>query len=609
MFEENLAKILQNWAIAGPVGVQAALRICRDAVFFQPDPSEQEKIARRKKNRRDLTAAFDQGPRFRDREYGQLLTNGVRAVAKAAPLATAKLLIEAVANMLVLEMGHRPDSPELRKNDASEIWAPRVDEQTRPYPAPKADLVRTLTFACEQVYETQDASEVQQLDSALREAKWHVFDRIRHHLYAKFPAQSEAWIRESILNYRAYDSEQYNFELQRMIRVAMERFGTSLIGNDELAQIFETIINAPDKDDYRRFMAEQFTEERYRRRQDYFQLRQFSPFDPILFGKYKERYESLVSSAPTLSDEDFVKYGSGEAKTIVSRSPITVAELTQLTDDALISFLNRWEDAHHDPHAWWEEIDFTGLAIAFQNLITANPNRFLNWGNQWQKLERPIYFRYALDIAGKRITEHQSELAQWLDLADLVMSRGAALPHTIDKISETSRNRPDWSGAQRQVVDFIGVCVNKDVNIGPEWRPRIFELLKTACLTPDPCLDTNKLAVASRDYLNEAINTMRGRALENLLQYGFWIRRHAHDSDVSDVFDVIELRLAESPPLALAEYGLLGASFHQLYMLSSSWVKENVSQVFPQSKTDAWAVAFGTYLRFNNAHPLVPRAR
>jgi hypothetical protein len=39
-------------------------------------------------------------PPFQDWEYAQLLDDGVRPLAKAAPLATAKVLIEAVADML-----------------------------------------------------------------------------------------------------------------------------------------------------------------------------------------------------------------------------------------------------------------------------------------------------------------------------------------------------------------------------------------------------------------------------------------------------------------------------------------------------------------------------
>ncbi len=605
MFDENIVKLLNKWAAAGPSGLQPALRICRELIFFRPDPREKEKKAKRKESPYDWSTSLEPSPRFQDLEYAEFLNRGVRPLAVSAPLATAKLLIEAVANMLVLDTGREPDDVGGQKNDVSEIWSPRVDEKRQPYSDSKADLVRTLTFACEQVYETNDQEQVKQLDTALREGRWYVFDRIRYHLYAKFPTRTKDWIHESILLHKGYAAEQFGFEFQRMIRIAIEQFGSSLLTTNELTPILEVIVNAPDKKDYKEFMAEQFSEEVYQRRQEYFQRRQLAPFTPVLFGKYEERYKDLVSAIATLTDDDFVRFGTGESKTGASRSPKGMAELASLTDDELVSFLNTWEDAHRDPKEWWVDIDFTGLATAFQQLILANPNRFLNWGERWRTLERPIYLRYALDAGAKRIAEHRSELPQWLDIADWIMPRMENRSDTNEKASETSRNHPDWAGARRQVVDLTAVCIKKDVNVDLEWRRRIFQLLKFASVAPDYHLDTDKPIVTPRDYLTDAINTMRGRAIENLLQYGFWVKRHQEDAGLSDVFDVLQLRFAGSPPLALAEYALLGARFYQLHGLNASWTKDNVSQVFPQSKTDAWAVGFGAYLRWNSAHPLV----
>jgi hypothetical protein len=154
-------------------------------------------------------------------------------------------------------------------------------------------------------------------------------------------------------------------------------------------------------------------------------------------------------------------------------------------------------------------------------------------------------------------------------------------------------------------VDLVAGCVGKEVNVGLEWSPRFIALLKAACVSPDYYLDSNKPIITPRDFLTDAINTMRGRAIETLLRYGFWVKRHEQAADLADVFDVLQSRLDGSPPLALPEYALLGASFHQLYGLSSSWVQANVDEVFPQSNSDAWAAGFSAYLRFDSAHPLV----
>jgi hypothetical protein len=324
-----------------------------------------------------------------------------------------------------------------------------------------------------------------------------------------------------------------------------------------------------------------------------------------LFGKYAERYSALAEKLAALTDDDFVRFSVGESKTGVSRSPKSISELASLTDDELISFLNDWEDAQRDPEQWWVDIDFAGLASAFQQLIQSDPNRFLNWGERWFTLKRPIYLRSALEVAAKRIVDHPNELEHWFKIARWVMSQRDSAAAENGRPDETSQHQPGWESCRRQVVDLIGVCIGKDSNVSVEWRSEIFNLLNAACIAPDYYLDADKAIITPRDYLTDAINTTRGRALENLIQYGFWVRRHLEKANISDVFKVLEARLDSGPLITDPEYALLGASLHQLYDLNSSWTKANVLRLFPQDVPKTWSIGFATYLKFNRAHPLV----
>lgn len=605
MFDENAIKLVTKWASAGPTGLQPALRLVRDLIFFRPDPQEKEKLTRKEKDPSDWTTSLEPLTRFQDWEYAAILERGVRPLAEAAPLPTAVLLIEAAAQLLELSTGHKPDAVDLARNDSSEVWAPRLDQQTRPYSDPKGDLIRALTFACERVYERGDMSEIQELDRHLRNARWYLFDRVRYHLYGKHPTIAQQWIRDEIMNYGGYAEDTYGFEFQRMVRAAAEHFRGTFIPSAELRQVFETIIDAPDKEKYRQFMGDRFTEEGYRRRQEYFQLRQFRPFASLLFGEYAERYSALIRAGGELSDEDFIRFGVGESKTGASRSPKSVHDLATLNDDELISFLNEWEDVGRDSEHWWVDIDFTGLATAFRQLITDNPTRFVGWGERWRMLQRPIYIRYALETAANRIKQHAAEVPVWLALADWTMRQTDSSREDNHKPSEVSREHPDWNSARRQVVDFVAACVGKEVNIAIEWKSRLLALLSAACAAPDYYLDSDLAIITPRDYLTDAINTTRGRALEALLQYGAWLRRDQADADVSDVFQILESRFGEKPPLAVAEHALLGAHFHQLYGLSALSATDAAPKIFPQQSTSRWAGGLAAYLRFNRAHPAV----
>src|SRR5207248_4279972 len=125
------------------------------------------------------------------------------------------------------------------------------------------------------------------------------------------------------------------------------------------------------------------------------------------------------------------------------------------------TFLNDWAEVARDPEQWWVDIDFRGLATAFRQLIMEDPGRFLAWKERWQTLLRPIYLRFALEAAAERIGQHQSELLVWLEVAAWVMSRTDSQQEGDRKPSDTSRERPDWSWARRQVVDLISTCIGK----------------------------------------------------------------------------------------------------------------------------------------------------
>ena len=224
-FEDNLTTLIAKWAAAGPQGVGAALRLSERLILFNPDPLEGEKSARAEKDPDDWTTSLSPAPRFQEWEYQQILENGVAVLATAAPLETVKLLIRAVAQMVRLKTGERANNTDWR--DTSEIWAPRVDQRRGLYSSSQSDLIAALTQACEKVYDQSNETEIRQLDGALRTAKWEIFDRIRYHLYTKFPSKTKEWISEAIVGYTDYSEGRYGFEFQGMIRIANEKFGES----------------------------------------------------------------------------------------------------------------------------------------------------------------------------------------------------------------------------------------------------------------------------------------------------------------------------------------------------------------------------------------------
>ena len=245
-----IAKLVNRWAGASTKATKAALYLMRTAVSFSPDPESKEKQTRRRANREDWTTILESRPRFDRWQYKQILEKGVRPLAEREPFQTARVLIDATASMIRLQL-HQDELEGSGSKDYSTIWCPRVNEPGNGYRDSQRHLVDALTFACEKVYENAPES-VAVLDQALRNKRWDIFTRIRQHLYALHPnEQTKPWIRELILGHQHYSRRKHPFEFQRMIRLACERFGADLLTTDERKRIFEDILTKPSERDYR----------------------------------------------------------------------------------------------------------------------------------------------------------------------------------------------------------------------------------------------------------------------------------------------------------------------------------------------------------------------
>jgi len=128
------------------------------------------------------------------------------------------------------------------------------------------------------------------------------------------------------------------------------------------------------------------------------------------------------------------------------------------------------------------------------------------------------------------------------------------------------------------------------------------DLLQQACSQFDWRLDHDRPVLLNRDYpITEAINNTRSRALESLVNFGFWIRRQLPEVHLPEVTDILAKRIAEDAeiPLTRPEHALLGMHFGNLCTLNRDWAAQQREIFFPQAKQSVWRDAFGSYIRFN----------
>lgn len=586
----------------------AALELSKVLVAFSPDPQSEEKRKLRKEDPMSWNTSLRPSPRINPWDYTKILSKGVCVLAESKPYKVAHLLIDAIVNMIRLKT-HQDEFD--KQIDFSDIWCPRFHDPDSDLEGPEETLIHTLSFACKKVYENSPV-EIENLDEEMRKQKFNIFKRLRQYLYAQYPNDTtKPWIYELIISHKDYNRLRLQHEFQQMIRSACEHFRENLLTKEERIRIFDSVRSGPPKRDFQDIMGEEFTKERFEQWRHNFHRIQFSPFQTVLFGEYKTYFQELDNkSKKPISEDDYPPFGVkiGSAS---NRSPRSSKELADLTDENLLNFINDWEKEdefyERDPFV---RVNIETLANAFQTVfketIIPDTNKLKFWMENREKIERPIYVRMIIYAIQSHVKEKNFDrLDEWFTFCEWVLSHPDQ-PHKQDyKQDDESRESPSWSNSRRAVGDFIGVCLEKDVDVPIDTRGRLAKLLEMLCTQFDWHLDECQPKNPERhDPIAEGINNTRSRALENLIEFGYWLRKHEPACEVSEVMTILEKRLSQEAkyPLTLPEYAILGKNYKWLFNLNATWATEHKSNFFPQNKQTKWLTTFRSFILCNDSN-------
>ena len=616
---EKYADVLVHWTQGNETS--AALQLTKVLVEFAPDPESKTKQKRRRKKPLNPATIYetileplpriDPSP-VDSGEYYEIMTKGVRVLAEMVPREVATILVHTTANMIFLRT-HESDIAEHKDN--SEVWCERLTETESSYGDPETTLVHTLVYACEQVYE-QTTEAVPELDRFLRNQEWGVFKRLRYHLFALHPNETtKPWIHDLLWKYEGYNRSEYDYEFQQMIQNACQKFGPLLLTEAERERIFDAICSGPSKANYRawieEFLDDEFTEAKFKDRQRRFHQAQLKPFECLLFGKYADYFQELEHDAKyPINDEDYSPYRIRTGFGANNRSPRSADDLASYDDESLLCYINEWnkEEVFYDGSKYME-INIQGLSQEFKTIfkksIIPDLNRLRFWIENLEKIERPIFLDKMLAEMRDRIEARNfDKLDDWLEFCNRVLLQIDQNLANKRKQADESNEVPMWYSPRWTVGDFIRVCLNKDTQMPGSAREQMGTLLDTLCTQFDWHLDRESTPDKPQTNLaDKGINNPRGQALKDLVNFGFWIRRHGLESASREVTKILEKRFAaDSPsPLTLPEYAILGISYNRILGLDKKWAIKNKSNFFPQDLPNQWLAAFGSYVEYNRA--------
>ena len=591
--------------------ISDALELLKILITFAPDPQSENKQTRRNEDPMDTYTLLEPTPRMLPGEYRDIMLKGILPLTESDPYKVACILINTTANMIRLRR-HKQDLD--KQDDLSESWCPRLPGTIENSETPEETLVHTLTFACEKVFEKKH-KKIGSLDNILRKQQWKIFKRLRHHLYAQNPQQTKLWMLELILNPEYYNQWKHSHEFRLMIQHACEHFGDTFLTKEERTRIFETILAGPSKANYQewlmRWLGQEHTEEGFLKYKRLRQRIQLAPFASVLFGKYKTHLQKLETEVThRIFDEDYLPSKAKITELSVSKlSPRSSENITNLPDEVLLDYINKWEDEDKFLEGnKLVEINIEALANAFQTVfresIMPDANRLKFWMENCKRIERPIYVRvmiYAMQANVK--AKNFDKLDEWLKFSEWVLSHPDREHKQDYKQGDESREDQNWTNSRRAVGDFIGVCLEKDIDVPITARENLARILEMLCTQYDWNLDENNpTGLYQKDPLTEGINNTRSRALEALVKFGFWLWRQDSDTNVSsEVTTILEKRFASGieHPLTLPEYAVLGMNYPWIVNLNKTWTIKHKSDFFPQEVLSIWLAVFESLVKYS----------
>ena len=551
-------------------------------------------------------------PSIGDDDYPRLFDEAVKPLAGKAPYETACTLAKAVEVMIRLRMADQSNASDDYR-DHSELWCRRLG-QIEDFEPSSSILVAGLVFACEGTFEAE-AENIANLDSALRGYKWEIFERLRQHLYGKYPdSRTKPWIREFILNKADYADRVHGREFQQMVKRACEHFGEELLTEEERKGVFDAILSAPQRE-YEALPVEQRPSEKMvTQRRQWFQRAQIAPFASVLFGHYRTHCEELGEpDANEFSDDDYLGMDDARSGPIVARSPRSNHDLVKLSDRELLDYINEWEQSG----SWEEvadgsrdgafvEITVEALAGAFKDVVATsiltNDERCRFWREHLAEIQRTAFVRALVDGMVQYTQKVDIDrIEQCLESCKWILSHADQNPAEGFRDGDRSRENPHWHSSRRAVGDFVEACIAQYNSLGTESQQGLVELLETLCTEFDWPLDTPGHVVSSHQNLFDfAINNTRCRGLQSLVKLATQAYAAGNHVVVGKLMTVLENRLSadSTNTLRLPEYAMLGANAGRLLRIDAVWLARWEAHLFPQAHWEVWKAAFGHFLEF-----------
>ncbi|MCE9526638.1 MAG: hypothetical protein K8R36_11355 [Planctomycetales bacterium] len=516
---------------------------------------------------------------------------GLKKIVPSLASKAGVLLLPQMCDWLqqTIELTERPD--ESTSDDYSCVWRPAIEEHEQ---NSDHQISAVLVGFVRQAFEVAILAKQLTLTEALKLlAKYNllVFERLRVHLIGEFADQDTELFKRVALDRRYFEDHHFKHEYAILISKRFE-----MLSDEEKKVWFEWIDRGPEMtnfdENFHSWHEREPTNQDRKNRIEYWQFEKLHLIRHDLEGDRLNFYRQMLAThgEPRMAD---LNVRSGPMRW-GNESPFSVEQLAATPFPNTVELVVGWKGERDS----FEGPDLEGLASAFESYVATNPVAFAADANVL--IGKPAIFvrGFIRKISEAISTSQPVPIEPVLKLCRWVIEQPIQERNTPDDNRAGMVDR-DWQWTRDEISRLIESVCTADRGDVPHYplkafRKEIWGLLESLChdaassyIVRDPSKDD----LRTHDYLDVAINSPRGKAVEAALEYARWVANHIKVKEekreivpqgfasMPEVQEMLEWQIA-SDNRTVEVLAIIGSKIPLLNWIDKSWLELNANRIF-----------------------------
>jgi hypothetical protein len=476
-------------------------------------------------------------------------------------------------------------------DDISCVWRPAIEEHEQ---NSDHQISSVLVGYARQAFEIAIRTNQMLLTDALQLVERYnflVFRRLRVHLIGEFADQDTELFKRVALDRRYFEDHHFKHEYAILIGKRFE-----MLSDEEKNVWFEWIDRGPEMtnfdENFHSWHEREPTNQDRKDRIEYWQFEKLHLIRHDLEGDRLNFYRQMLAThgEPRMAD---LNVRSGPMRW-GNESPFSVEQLSATSFSKSVEMVVAWKGERDS----FEGPDLEGLASAFEQYVATNPVAFSTEAHLL--IGKPAIFvrRFIRKVSDAISASQPVPIEPVLKLCRWVIEQPVQERNTPDDNRAGMVDR-DWQWTRDEISRLIESVCTADRGDVPHYpleayRKEIWGLLESLChdaarsyFVRDPSKDD----LRTRDYLDVAINSPRGKAVEAALEYARWVANHIKVKE--EKREIVPEGFASMPEVremlgwqiapenrTVEVLAIIGSKIPLLNWIDRNWLQTNANRIF-----------------------------